>query len=144
MSEDRPEIKINVDDIPYNKLPEIYCQGDVYVCAQRADAFNLCGLEAMGCGLPTIQTDYGGQTDYMTKKNSLFVLSGKAEVKGDINYEGIKWAVPSIENLKYHLRWVFTNQKEIKEKGKQALNDVQKWRWTISAKVALSFLKELI
>ncbi len=156
LPKDRPEIKINIENMPYKKLPELYCQADVYVCAQRADAFNLCGLEAMGCGLPTIQTNYGGQTDYMTEKNSLFISHVLEEVKGDIIYEGIKWAIPTIDHLKAHMRKVYqsySNQdnskfvegaiNSISEMSKQALKDAQYWTWNNSAKKAIEFLKEL-
>ena len=143
LPEDRPEIKINIDNMPYKKLPELYQQCDVYVCAQRADAFNLPGLEAMGCGLPTIQTDFGGQTDYINTDNSWKTAYVLEEVKGDIQYEGMKWAIPAIDHLKAHMRDAFTNRDKTKEKGNQALKDVQNWTWRHSSQKAIHFLKEL-
>ena len=143
LPEDRPEIKVSCDGIPYKELVNLYNQGDVFVCATRAEAFNLPGIEAMACGLPTLQTGYGGQTDYMTKDNSNYINYKLEEVKSDTMYEGIKWATPDIEDIKRKMRYVFENKKETKEKGKQALKDVQKWTWHSSAKKALSFLKKL-
>ena len=144
LSEDRPEIKINIDNISYKKLPELYSQGDVYVCAQRADAFNLPGIEAMACGLATLQTGYGGQCDYMSPDNSHYINYKLEEVKGDIQYEGIKWAIPDVEDIKKKMRYVFNHKKEIKEKGKVALKDAQNWTWRHSAKKSLNFIKEFI
>ena len=143
LSKDRPPIKICMTEMPYKKLPEIYCQGDVYVCAQRADAFNLCGLEAMGCGLPTIQTGFGGQTDYTDDGNGWTINYAIFDVKNDIIYEGIKWAIPAIDHLRAHMRYAYENKKETKEKGEQALKDAQYWTWDNSAKKAMSFLNEL-
>ena len=143
LPKDRAEIKINIDNMPYKKLPELYHKGDVYVCAQRADAFNLPGLEAMGCGLPTIQTRFGGQTDYADGGNGWLIDYKLEEVKEDVQYEACEWAVPDIEHLKKLMRYAFEHPKEVKEKGQQALKDSQYWTWNNSAKKALSFLKEL-
>ena len=144
LPKDRPEIKVNIDNMPHKDIPKLYCEGDVYVCAQRADAFNLPGLEAMGCGLPTIQTAFGGQVDYMNEGNGWIINYDLEEVKGDIQYEGVKWAIPNIKALKEAMRYVYNNKEKTKEKGKQALKDVQNFTWNNSAKKALDFLKEII
>ena len=140
---DRPEIKILINDIPYNKLPEVYCMGDVFVCTTRAEAFNLPGIEAMACGLTTIQTNYGGQTDYMSDSNSLYINYALECCRDDLMYEGIKWATPDLGSIKSALRYAFEHKEEMKEKGKQSLIDVQKWTWDISASKAMKFLNEI-
>jgi len=140
---DRAITKICLDNIPYDKLYKMYNDADVFVCATRAEAFNLPGIEAMACGLPTIQTNYGGQTDYMTNKNSLFINYKLEEVKDDIMYEGVEWAVPYIEHIKNEMRWCFNNQDKVKEMGKQALEDVKKWTWELSAKKLVEHLKKI-
>ena len=135
------KIHVNLENIPFNKLVNLYNQADVFVCATRCEAFNLPGLEAMSCGLPTIQTNFGGQLDYMTDDNSLFIQSTLEEVKEDIMYEEIKWAVPDMEDLKLNLRWAYDNQDKIKEKGLQALEDSKKFTWDNSAKKILNILE---
>lgn len=144
LPKNRATIKINSDNIDYNKLVDLYNEGDVYVCAQRADAFNIPGIEAMACGLSTLQTGYGGQCDYMTPKNSHYINYKLEEVKGDVMYEGIKWATPDLEDIKKKMRYIFENKKETEKKGKQALKDAKKWTWHNSAKSALTFLKKII
>ena len=143
LPENRPEIRINCDNVPYNKLTEFYNQSDVIVCATRAEAFNLPLLEAMACGLPVITTNYGGQIDFVNDKNGCLINYTLEEVKDDIAYEGVSWAVPDIEHLKKVMREAFTNKEKTKEKGKQALEDSKNWTWKHSAQKALSFLKEL-
>jgi hypothetical protein len=140
---DRPEIKVIINDIPYNKLPEFYCMGDVFVCPTRAEAFGLTGLESMACGIPTIQTAYSGQTDYMTHKNALFISYQLEEVKEDMMYEGIYWATPDIVGLRNSMRWAFDNRDDIKQMGKQCLEDVKNWTWDISAQKAMDCVNEL-
>jgi len=143
LPKNKPTIKINCDNIPYNRLSEFYNQVDVYVCAQRADAFNIPGIEAMACGLPTIQTGFGGQQDYMNDKNSWSIDYTLVDVENDIQYESVSWAIPNIEYLKNLMREAFEHQNEVKEKGKRALEDSKNFTWRISAKKALKFLNEI-
>lgn len=132
LPENRAPIHV-VFDNSYENIRNLYNDSDVFVCATRSEAFNLPGIEAMACGLPTIQTNFGGQTDYMTSKNSLFVDYRLEEVKEDLMYEGINWAVPNIADLRKQMRWVFEHQEDIKEMGKQAEQDSKKWTWELSA-----------
>jgi len=142
----KPIIQVNSSILPYNMLPSIYSLADVYVCAQMADAFNIPGLEAMACGLPTIQTNYGGQTDYVTtgsKGNGWLIDYKLVSVQQDIMYEECKWAKPNIDKLRKIMRFCFENPEVVKQRSKQSLEDAKKWTWTNSAKKAIKFLKEL-
>ena len=139
---DRPPINIILNNIPFNELVHLYNKADCFITPTRCESFGLPGLEAMACGLPVVLTNYGGQTDYMTKKNSLFIDYKLEEVKEDMMYEGIQWATPNKEDLKKKLRWAFNNQKKIKEMGQQALKDSKKWTWDISAKKIMKLLSQ--
>lgn len=134
---DHAEICINAENTTLPQIvSSIYHKGDVYVCAQRADGFNLTGLEALSCGLATIQTSYGGQTDYMTPENSWFVGGELEEVNKtvDLMYEGVRWLNPSIPELRKAMREAFTHQEETRKKGKKAALDSQRWTWTNTVK----------
>jgi glycosyltransferase involved in cell wall biosynthesis len=141
LPEGRAVIKISLDNIPFEKLVDFYNKGDIYVCATRSEAFNLGGIEAMACGLPTIQTNFGGQIDYMTDKNSLFINYKLEEVKEDVMYEGVYWATPDIEDLRKKMRWAFNNKDIIKQMGKQAEEDSKKWTWDNSASLIIKCLE---
>ncbi len=140
LPENRPQININCDAVPFDQLINLYNQADCYVCATRAEAFNLPGLEAMACGLPVIQTYFGGQIDYMNPDNSRGILYDLEEVKEDIMYEGISWATPKIESIREQLRWAFNNQDKIKEMGNQAEEDSKNFTWDSSAKKIIDVL----
>ena len=142
LPEDRAPIHINCDVLSPEKLNDLYNSADCFVCATRGEAFNLPGLEAMSCGLSTIQTDFGGQVDYMTDDNSYFIQYELSESEEKPMYEGISWAVPDIKDLKLNLRWAFEHQKEIKEKGKQAEEDSKKWTWDNSANKLYKYILE--
>ena len=140
LPEDRALIKIVYDNLSLSQLNELYNSADCFVCATRGDAFNLGGIEAMSCGLPTIQTKFGGQTDYMTDKNSLFIDYLLSESEEKPMYEGIQWATPSITMLQKQMRWAFDNQDKIKEMGKQAEENSKNWTWDKSAEKIIKAL----
>ncbi len=137
---DKCNIKINADNIMFDKLPDLYNKGHCFVSATRGDAFNLPCAEAMACGLPVITTAYGGQIDYCNNDNSWLVDYKLNDVTWDIQYEGSKWATPNILDLRKKMRYTFENQNEVKKKGEQALKDIQKWTWENSAKKLLKLL----
>lgn len=143
LPEDRAQIKIITDNVPYDKLFELYNMGDVYVCPTRAEAFDLGSAEAMACGKAVITTNYGGQIEHMNNDNSWFIDYKLGIVEEDVMYEGISWATPDIEDLKKKMRYAYNNKEEIKEKGKKALNDILSFTWDNSAKKALSFINEI-
>jgi len=142
LPDDRAKIHITSEFMSPKKLNELYNSADCFICATRAESFNLPGIEAMSCGLPTIQTSFGGQTDYMTKDNSLYInyiLNPSEEVP---MYEGINWATPKIESIKKQLRWAFENQDKIKEMGNQSEIDSNQWTWDLSAQKLVKNLTE--
>ncbi|MFA5132994.1 MAG: glycosyltransferase [Candidatus Paceibacterota bacterium] len=136
-------VELVFKDIPYSELIDTYNKGDVFVCSTRGEAFNLVGLEAMACGLPTLQTGFGGQLDYMTPGNSWYIDCKLEEVTHNKLLEGIKWATPDHEDLRVKLRYCFEHQDEVKQKGIQALKDVQEWSWNNSAVKAKQALDKL-
>ena len=57
-------------------------------------------------------------------------------------YEGNQWSTPSILDLRKKIRYAFENQKEVEQKGKQALEDIKKLTWEKSAKKLLRTIDE--
>ena len=141
LKEPVPTIHINCDAATLEQLNTLYNSADCFVCPTRAESFNLPGLEAMSCGLPTIQTRYGGQVDYMNDKNSLFIDYELSMSEEKQMYEGVQWATPKIEDIRKKMRWAFENQDKIKEMGKQAEKDSKNWTWDKSAELISSLIK---
>lgn len=142
-NKERPKLKVNFSMIPFKEIPKLYHAGDVFVSPTMGEGFNLPGLEAMACGVPTIQTGFGGQVDYMTEHNSWYIDFDLIQAPNDIMYEEVKWAMPDIKHLRKLLRYVFNNPGEVKKKGIQSIEDSAHWKWSNSAKKALEHLKEL-
>ena len=134
------KIKINTDLFDFDRIVDFYSMGDVYVSPTMGEAFGMPMAEAMACGLPVITTNFGGQTDYVNAKNGWLIDFEFVENTWDNMYEGIGWAKPDKEHLKKLLREAFTNQELVKEKGKQALIDIEKFSWDASAEQVLELI----
>jgi len=138
-----PEIKFSFGEVAYKSIGDFYNEGDVFVNATRAEGFGLTGIEAKACGLPTIQTGFGGQLDYMDEGVDFKIDYELVEITHDMAYEGIKWAIPDIKHLKEIMRHCYENQEEVKELADMRLPYIREWTWRESAKKGMNALKEL-
>jgi glycosyltransferase involved in cell wall biosynthesis len=136
--------KISIDNIPFNKLSLLYNQGDCFVCPTMGEGWGLTIGEAMSCGLCPIVTGWGGQTDFINKDNGFLIDYDLIDIKGDILYEGLRWATPNIKHLRELMRYAFENQDLIKKKGLKAREDIiNNWTWKDTAKKAIKALEEI-
>jgi len=140
---DGQNIHVIPENIPYHQLPELYNKGDCFVCPTRSEAFGLTMAEAMACGLPVITTNFGGQTDFVNNENGWLIDYTLENVKGDLMYEGIKWAVPDMIHLRKCMREAYENRDITRAKGLKALTDIQNFTWQNSSKTAIKHLEEL-
>lgn len=134
----RPEgavISITGENMPFEKLPDFYNMGDVLLAPNMSESFGLPLAEAMACGLPCITTNYGGQTDFVTKENGWLVDYKLKEVTWDVMYEGVSWAEPDLTHFKKCMREAYDNLELVKKKGEQAAKDIQAYDWKKTAKI---------
>ena len=97
-------LKIIFNSLTIEQLNDLYNQCNVFLSPTRAEAFNMPCLEAMSCGLPVITTNFGGQSDYIDNTNGWIIGGELKEVKHELEYEGISWLTPNIEELKKTMR----------------------------------------
>jgi glycosyltransferase involved in cell wall biosynthesis len=140
-NENRAPILISLDNIPENQLANLYSEGDVFVCPTRAEGFNIAGLEAKATGMPNIQTAFGGQLDYMNGYD-MGVTYELAEVKNDIQYEGIKWAVPNIDNLKLCMREMYNKRDILNDYSSGIRKSIENFTWHNAARKLIEAIKE--
>lgn len=139
----KADIQVILETIPYEKLVDVYNQGDVYICPTRSEAFDLGSAEAMACGLPIIATAYGGQIDHMDTGCARFVTYSLEDVKEDLMYEGIQWATIDINDLKKQMRWFYEHQHDSKVMGKNAESYIKSFTWDNSAKLIIDSINSL-
>ena len=127
-------VNINTDNLPYNVLVDLYNKADVFLMPTRAESFGLPGIESMACGVPVLATGYGGQVDYIKdKENGLLIDYDMTKIVHEVQYEGVSWATPKIEDLRKKMRWCYENQDKVKEMGLNALENSKKWTWDLTA-----------
>ncbi len=139
-----PKVNVYLEYLDTKQLVELYNESDVFVSTTKAEGFNLGCLEAMGCGLPVLTSDFGGMTDFCNNENGWILNEGKMfDVTFDSNYEGVQWKEPNINEIRTTMRYIYNNRDEVKSKGLRALEDSKKWTWARSAEIAYDCLKEI-
>ena len=68
-----PCVEVHVDMIPVTEMPRLYASADAFVLPTRGEGFGLPIIEAMAMGLPTIATNFSGQTEFMREQNSYLI-----------------------------------------------------------------------
>ena len=133
----------------HQSVAQLYASCDAFLFPSRAEGWGLPIIEALACGLPTIVTNYSGQTEYLTKEMA-YLLDYEFE---DINipffaskdgYYG-QWARPDMDQFRYYLRYIYENQEEARQKGLDAAKCVhENWTWEHAAKIAVREIEYLL
>jgi glycosyltransferase involved in cell wall biosynthesis len=82
---------------------------DCFISLHRSEGFGLVIAEAMCLGKPVIATNWSGNVDFMSKKNSCpvnYKLIELTESYGPYK-KGQYWAEPDIEHAKYYMQKIF-------------------------------------
>ncbi|MFE9558706.1 glycosyltransferase family 4 protein [Streptomyces sp. NPDC006692] len=103
----------------------------------RAEAFCLTIAEAMACGLPTIVTPWGGNTDYCSPETNLLIpFSLVHSVRAselswaEPERSPIEWAEPRVDGIRRWMRWAVEHQDEAAAMGLRAAQHIQRdWSW---------------
>jgi len=124
----RPIIHISGKPLSSVDLVRLYTAADAYVSAHWGEGWGLPLSEAMSLGLPTIATDFSGNTEFMTKFNSFLVPIGKM-VPYDVAdqwFGGMYHAQLDTKILARTLRYVFANPIEARKRGDLGQQTMQK------------------
>ena len=65
-----------VGTVPYEKLEKAYQYADVFVLTSLSEGMPSVILEAMGCGLPVIASDVGGNNEIVKEGENGFLIKG--------------------------------------------------------------------
>src|SRR5262245_44232387 len=124
-----PPIRFLTDLLTPEEMRRLYRSFDAYVLPTRGDGFNRTLLEAMGSGLPVIATRWSGHLDFATDENAYLIDCGIEAVPEKAlrelpSFRGHRWANPSSEHLRQHLRRAFEDRDDARAKGRRGRADV--------------------
>lgn len=121
-----PEVVLLPEVLPIVQMPELYRMADCFVLPTRGEGWNLPALEALACGLPVITTAWSAHLDWLNRDNAFLIEVESLETvpslgtDNDDVYRGHHWARPSIEHLRYLMRWVYEHRSEAREQAAKA------------------------
>lgn len=140
-----PNILINVDYLPEDKLAEHFQKSDCFVMPTHGESFGLTAINAAACGLPIIITrdNNSGYMDFLRGKNSVLWIDSNKMEQADRKFfvEGNLQPVPDLTSLKKQLRYAFEH-KELKQEAIKNSEEIRtNWTWGKSAEKLFEILK---
>lgn len=138
-----PDIEFIYDWIPDDRLAEFYNSFDCMILLSCGEAWGLPLIQAMSSGKPVITTGWGGQMDFINKRNGYPVkvkkfdtMHDKVKLAVDF-YWWQKFAFPDVDDAVNILKHVFNNPDEAKQKGLIARQHIEKYfTWTKACEIA--------
>lgn len=123
-----PHIHIIQDYLSQEEMISLYAAVDCFVLPSRGEGWGRPYMEAMAMELPTIGTRWSGQQAFMKDDNSYLInIDGLIPVDPNgmpAHFHGHKWADPSVDHLKFLMRYVYEHPEEAKKKGLKARKDL--------------------
>lgn len=107
-----PRILFRDEIIPRRHLAALQRCCDAFVSLHRSEGFGLHLAENMALGKPVIATNWSGNIDFMTPKNSCLIDYSLMPVAANAYpfWEGQRWAEPDISCAAVHMRRLVSDQ----------------------------------
>ena len=133
----------------HHSVAQLYASCDAFLFPSRAEGWGLPIIEALACGLPTIVTNYSGQTEYLTEEMAYLLDYDYEDIQTPffISKDGYygQWARPDMNQFRYYLRYIYENQAEARQKGLNAAKIVHdNWTWEHAALVAVREIERVM
>ncbi|NNN15202.1 MAG: glycosyltransferase family 4 protein, partial [Acidimicrobiaceae bacterium] len=112
----------------------IYQESDVFVLPSCGEGWGRPYMQAMSAGMPTIATNWSGQTEFMNYSNSLLVdvadlVDADPDAAGGI-FAGQRWARPDVRHLADLMISAHRDRGEMIRLGVRASSDIANgWTW---------------
>eukprot|EP00940_MAST-03C_sp_MAST-3C-sp2_P000097 g97.t1 len=117
----KKQVVVITKSISRLELVSLYKESNAFVLPSRGEGWGRPHAEAMAMGLPSIATNFSGNTAFMKHmENSLLIAVEKLVRRDPSDSEGHMWAEPSIDHLRSLMRWCVENRDEAEALGRRA------------------------
>ena len=125
-----PPFCVVVESVDETVLVRVFKSMDAFVLPTRGEGWGLPVMQAMSMAMPTIVTNWGGQTAFANETNSFLIdytISEMTSVQYG-KYDGtVFWAEPSVPSLVKHLRHVVRHQEAARLVGAAARDHIVRY-----------------
>lgn len=140
---DHAEIIVLKDYIP--NIGSLYKACDILFMLPNAEAFHLPSLEALYCGLVVINSNYGGQLDFLSDKNSILVNGKMIRAPKEAQYwipnTNSSMFEPDMNEAVDKLRYVVNNLSSVKNGLTFDKDLFNKFSWENATNIILGLKK---
>lgn len=122
---------------------KLLASADCFVSCSRGEGWNLPLCNAMALGVPSIFSNYGGQTEF-TKNFPLNVpILGEEKAEVELNIDGL-WGVPDFSRLSERMREAYEDKENQKRLAKKLSHELKrKFTWKKSALIVKKILDKI-
>lgn len=121
----RPTIVFTGRSLTHFELLRLYRTADAYVSAHWGEGWGLPLSEAMAMGLPTVATNYSGNTEFMTADNSwLIPVAEIVEYQHYTQFAGLKHAIANVSALTSAMRQLHRHPQQAQQRSERGRVDI--------------------
>eukprot|EP01060_Flectonema_neradi_P013813 TRINITY_DN20533_c0_g1_i2.p1 TRINITY_DN20533_c0_g1~~TRINITY_DN20533_c0_g1_i2.p1 ORF type:complete len:1030 (+),score=153.66 TRINITY_DN20533_c0_g1_i2:76-3165(+) len=123
-----PHIVVITENLSEEDIRDLYAACHTFVLPTRGEGWGLPIIQAMSMGMPTISTAWGGAMAFMNDFNSFplkyRIVDISSEAAEEYQVQGVRWAEPDSDHLRFLMREMLANRSHAIEIGKAARADV--------------------
>ncbi|MDR3402005.1 MAG: hypothetical protein P4L99_05855 [Chthoniobacter sp.] len=112
-----------------------------FVSAARGEGWGLMQHQALATGRPVIASRFGGVAEFLNSANGYPVDYVLTPAEGRFTGIGY-WATSCTKSMIRHMRSVFRDRVEARERGRAGVSSVRQYSWLKSHKALVKVLKE--
>lgn len=126
------------------QVPQMYKLADCFVLPSHGEGWGLPYAESMAMGLPTIGTNWSGNTAFMNQFNS-YLIQVESLVPSAVTDKDREhfWAQADISHLRSLMRQVYSDPQAAKEVGNRARLHMQQFHFIDQARALAERIRDL-